>query len=249
MSIDLSTTFPQVPAESLRQSLPVSAASCFPQFNEEQKQLLFTFVNSFLNCYDSNRNSLIDAYGQESMFSLSLVADGRIIRNSANETQAYLNLQHDLLALPAGDPFRSNRLFSTKMNIINALNTLPASRHRMDSLLMDAFQLQTRSKQVVQVIIHGVFEEPEYGMGRNFTRTFVLGTAESKMFPFSIYHDQLHVGSPIAIQFAAQPQPLMANQGTHFFSESNSVSLFSTRCFLILCLPQEDRMLSNRSQP
>ena len=162
-SLSLPCDFPrpkrQVSAAALSTAAPPSVGSFYhPAIAGSQAQIN-GFFQKFLTCHDTNRDHLIDAYCSNAVFSLTVNSGvsahggGRYIRNAGGDTSAYIAVQHDLLKLHTHDSQRKDRMFSSKIAIINALKTLPATRHQIDStLLLDVFPLQTRGLAMWQVL-------------------------------------------------------------------------------------------------
>jgi hypothetical protein len=103
-------------------SVPPSLGAFYhPGMTEDQKARVNEFVKIFLNCYDSNRDSLVDAYGASAVFSLTINSSaiahgtGRVIRNAGGDTSAYSALQHDVSRMATRDPARSSHLFVSKV--------------------------------------------------------------------------------------------------------------------------------------
>lgn len=185
--------------------VPDSAGSCFSP--PEIEPQVSSFINSYFSSYDSNRQNLLDSYSSKAQFSLTVedfTPPGSRFNPMLAPT-AYKDLNRNLLKLSHRSEETAPRrllLKQSKMDIIMLLQSLPRTHHDSSSLTADAFYIQTRGQQVLQVSLRGVFMEPDAHVGRNFNRVFLLGPQENVSWPFAILHDMLHIGSSFVMEIA-----------------------------------------------
>lgn len=185
-------------------AVPPSRESFFE--SPTQKQWVFDFLTKFFGCYDGNRNDLLRAYIDESLFTVTVSnynfdrhnhqdgVGGRGGRggkfqkgeqhNRMDQTLAkYLPHSRNLAKLKDREQVRS-LVISGRVSIVHTFTQLPASRHSKDDMTIDAITLPTLgvAAQMILVTMHGHFWESQAfgsadGSNLAFDRSLILALA------------------------------------------------------------------------
>eukprot|EP00124_Ichthyophonus_hoferi_P002793 Ihof_evm4s207 gene=Ihof_evmTU4s207 len=141
---------------------------------ETVQQQIFSFLESYYNLYDSTpvgRADLINAYGSNATFSLSVMDRGS---NKSYSRHGFYTFNRNLKRVD-NIAKRSDLLYTSPVDIISVLKQLPATQHDLQQLGVDMWTL---INNVFSVRLSGPFIEMTPTQPKNkdrcFHRTFVL---------------------------------------------------------------------------
>jgi len=179
--------------------------------NAGSQKIAEGFLEKYITMYDSKRTDLKDAYAETSLFSLSTT----IKEDQKGPRVVYVPMSRDLKK-----PNASGQIHQGPTDIINALEKLPASRHVLDDVRIDAYELTRLNTPLFYVTIHGHFKEGVRGQFkegdrglRSFSRTFLLcpntNPLTAATWPVLIVNEQFHIrpktSLPAVAKAAAEP--------------------------------------------
>lgn len=136
-------------------SVPQTLQSHIPEVTQS---LVHGFLKAFYDIFDSeNREPLVAAYHDQSSFSLSIVAAKGTDTNHRHSLFApdLYQESRNLLRLREG-PARTKLLKQGKVSVVAALSSLPATKHVLESFLVD---VPFFSEHLVVLILNGVVVE------------------------------------------------------------------------------------------
>lgn len=169
-----------------------------------QRQWVFDFLTKFFTCYDGNRNELLRAYIDESIFTISA---SQYFAHSSDSGRGgrggrggkfgqggehhhydpalgnYIKYSRNLAKIRDREQIRS-RVVSGRVSIVHTMTQLPASRHSKDDMVVDALTLPGigQAAQMILVTLHGHFWESQTfgsvdGSNVAFDRSLILALA------------------------------------------------------------------------
>ncbi|XP_066925968.1 nuclear RNA export factor 1-like [Clytia hemisphaerica] len=158
--------------------------------NTEATSILKNFVEGFFKIYDSadtnNRQELLQAYHNDAVFS---VTTHNTISNKQNSKglNDYFNHSRNLVTLKSMEK-KTSLVKNKKLSVVALLTELPATRHLLESLILDVCLV---TNECLVFNLKGIFLEGKDLTPRSFTRSFV-GVPESGA-KFLLINDHLTV--------------------------------------------------------
>jgi len=182
-------------------SLPPIKGNLFD--SSQTQSLVETFLKKYFEMYDAEKRSdLVEAYTDNSYFSLSA---------SSDTPHAYKSKSRNLLYLK--DAARKKMLLHVgKINIVHFLSSLPQTRHEFTDVRVDSFVMKDISTTpILYINIHGSFREATSTTSLSYNRTFLLSPVQPNSssaihgWPAVVLNDQLHVHGFAALPPCQQP--------------------------------------------
>lgn len=143
--------------------------------NDEVQEFLKSFIEQYYNMYDNDksRESLLNAYSSEAMFSLSVVISdrtkgsylGEYTKRGRNIMKGYREKQESLL-------------HHGKLDVVKALNDLPKTKHLASSFIVD---VSRATSSLVVFSLWGLFAEVGHQTPvRAFSRMFIVTSSQGR---------------------------------------------------------------------
>ncbi|EKX47006.1 hypothetical protein GUITHDRAFT_137965 [Guillardia theta CCMP2712] len=214
--------------------VPTSLPPSLGNFWEDRvlEKPISDFINAFFSRYDSSRNSLLQAYVDTALFSVSIPhykRDPEAARRSTpeklptlppSEAKNYQEVSRNLLD---SHDKTSKKLQSKRLAVLATLDKLPPtrvgwSRHDLSSFKADAFILPSvgSNVQMCKLMLTGNFQEQVFSTwkDRRFHRTFILcspppADSASAGWQVAICNDQLCIRNAFQDERGTQVQQPM----------------------------------------
>ncbi|PVV00236.1 hypothetical protein BB559_000002 [Furculomyces boomerangus] len=156
--------------------------------SENTKNLVSGFIQGFFQLYDQNRGALGILYSEDSQFSISLNTSQppSFIQNGLkNPLSMSKHLEHSHNLTKVKDyKRRKNNLFIGPQSIVSKIISLPGTVHILNdtnSFTYDSWGFPLLISgvfvNVIMIIVHGEFQEPDTNSKYSFDRTFMLSEA------------------------------------------------------------------------
>ncbi|KAK9709232.1 nuclear mRNA export, poly(A)+RNA binding protein, variant 2 [Basidiobolus ranarum] len=199
--------------------------------SEGTNAMVTDFLTRYFNLYDNNRQTLLDIYDEDSVFSymVNVTYPPRQRRTSTKnlpDWSQYISSSRNLSRVKDLTK-RTASLNIGAIAIVNALAQLPSTQHPIQDqskFCYDTWQLPQvpSGAAVIFIVIHGEFTEGTEGIERSFDRTFMIAPptpgskAHQSGLPYVIRSDQLsirhHVNSQAwKVDVSSAPTPATMN--------------------------------------
>jgi len=165
-------------------------------------QVIKKFVLDYLTAFDTNRESLLDVYHKQALFSITYVPSvrGYVTRTSTPTSDERYREQDCNELLPNPRKAKKGRI-----DIVSTINNLPESKHSQEFIVADGMQLSdTRNGSLFQLNLTGVFKDVNEAertsttkgaqSARGFSSVLLIAPNKLTATPFTIVNHQMHVG-------------------------------------------------------
>jgi len=169
--------------------------------NPTFKTLAEAFLKKYFDAYDSARDSLVGAYSDQALFSLTHIPNSQPLRRDGTSFRrgkfgAYDPLDRNLMNNPSLDT-KTKTMKTGPTHIVGTIIDLPQTKHDYSSFTIDCFASEIGTFQMLNVFVHGTFQETVSKSKRCFSRVFLMaptpGDAKHEGWPVVIINDQLYV--------------------------------------------------------
>jgi nuclear RNA export factor len=169
-----------------------------------RQALADAFLQKYYEAYDGDRNTLVDAYAEQSCFSISTIpvdskphGRGGSSFKRGDKFVPYNSVDRNMTTTLELDD-RTTRLKTGPTHIVGTLLDLPPTKHEYESFTVDCFVTSLGSFEMLNVFVHGSFSESSKTK-RSFSRVFLLvpspagSKAQANGWPGVIINDQFFI--------------------------------------------------------
>jgi len=170
----------------------------------ERKIVAEVFLQRYFESYDGDRNLLLDAYAEQSCFSLALVpldskphGRGGSSFKRGEKFVPYAALDRNLKTITSIDS-RTTALKTGPTHITGMLLDLPPTKHDYESFTVDCFVSNLGTLEMLNIFVHGSFLESSKTQ-RSFSRVFLIvpspagSKSQQNGWPGIIINDQFYL--------------------------------------------------------
>lgn len=170
----------------------------------ERQALADAFLQKYFEAFDGDRNLLVDAYAEQSCFSISTIpvdskphGRGGSSFKRGDKFVPYNSVDRNLNTTVELDK-RTSTLKTGPTHIVGTLLDLPPTKHEYESFIVDCFVSSLGSFEMLNVFVHGSFSESSKTK-RSFSRVFLLvpspagSKSQANGWPVAIINDQLYI--------------------------------------------------------